>query len=719
MFSLSQKMIGQCVDAMQVAVYSIDASGYCIECNDQAIKLLGYDFAEMQSRQSHFFHVDREGKTLPIAQCPLCQPHPQGSIFQKEPFYFRTRKGKVISVRLIAETCYQDDLVQTSTVLFQDISMAMQLEQELEKARQQVALTEQLKNNFLANMSHELRTPLNVIMGMTQLVRQSSVDEQQDNYLQKIEHSSVQLLQLINDILALSQLDSGTMVVKQTRFSLYELFEEIEQELLAKAQKKQLELFYTIDPQLPAFFYGDVLKIKKILINLIKNALKFTQAGMVMYTVERKDSENLCFHVYDSGIGMTEEQLQQLFTADFHQLDSNASRQYNGMGMGLGYSQKLIQLLGGSITADSVYGQGSHFSFVLPLQAADNADQLDKIYLIHRALIVEDNKINQMVIKNLLSRLNFQVEVAENGLEAIEKVNAEYYDLVLMDLNMPQMGGLEATRVIRETHQNRELLIIALTASNTREDQYQCFMAGMNDVLFKPVRPDQLNKVLVKWNLCTPEQFDTHGKEQPDEVELPAVEVLDMQQGLLRLANNKKLYRQLLEDFATHYQSYDQQIRELADQKKWQEAIRHAHSIKGVAANIGAVVLSDYAAKLEQNIKQGGFDENIFQAFSQRLQLVIKQLKQAGYADALPESSQTPTETGQQQIAAEIIAIVEDMKAKLVAYDGDCEDFLQRVKPRLEEVFPAQMLDDIQKAIQRFDFELAIDYINQLLGDKG
>ncbi len=377
-----------------------------------------------------------------------------------------------------------------------------------------------MKGAFLANMSHEIRTPLNAIIGMTHLsLRDGGMSEKQRGYLDKIQIAARSLLGLINDILDLSKVEAGMLAVDSSSFNLRETAENILAIHQETARSKGLTLSFEYDAGAGARFIGDPLRIGQVLNNLLSNALKFTQAGGVTlhcyqdgaalaeegFVVMRCD-------VTDTGIGIARDALDNLFQP-FTQADASITRKFGGTGLGLPISEKLVSLMGGSFTVTSEPGKGSTFSFSMRLLKdagargdadAEDAGELsfDQLRLEGKSILVaEDNVINQMIMQELLAPCGAEIVLAGNGQEAVDAVNARPFDLVLMDMQMPVMDGLEATRIIRTRPEAANMPIIAVTANAMSEDKDRGFACGMNDYLTKPVEPAGLLKVLRVWLL--------------------------------------------------------------------------------------------------------------------------------------------------------------------------------------------------------------------------
>jgi len=369
------------------------------------------------------------------------------------------------------------------------------------------------KSNFLAVMSHEIRTPLNGVLGTAELLLEDELTMSQRSSLETIRSSGNQLLASLNDVLDFSKIESGNFTLETLPFSPARCVQETLQLFFGRAQARRLRLMAKVDPAVPAMVEGDATRLRQILANLVSNAIKFTERGEVEVSVSRGLSVAgktvLNFSVRDTGMGIPHEKQAMLFQA-FNQLDASTQRRFGGTGLGLAICKRLVAWMGGQIEVDSTVGRGSIFSFNIQVAPLEKATPVIATRVIApartqelRILVVEDERINQQITLAMLGRLKHTADVARSGIEAVDALRNRSYDVVFMDWHMPEMNGLDATRVIRtEFDITQQPWIIALTASALPEDRDTCLNAGMNDYLTKPLKLDALKGALLRFAGC-------------------------------------------------------------------------------------------------------------------------------------------------------------------------------------------------------------------------
>jgi len=390
------------------------------------------------------------------------------------------------------------------------------VEEEMQKSKALAEESAKSKSDFIANMSHELRTPLGAIIGFTDLLKKTNLSLQQKEYLDAISGSGNSLLSIINDILDLSKLDAGKFIIESIPFNVTDLLQSVQVMLLSKAKKKKLELACTVDVRINSYVLGDPMRLTQILINLIGNAIKFTEKGGVFVDCRLVSTAQnvllLQFSIRDTGIGIPEDKTANIFDR-FIQADSNITRRYGGTGLGLAITKQLVELQEGSIRLLSGEGKGTEFIFTMPFAISDvelsttlHKEMPEELHFgaIQKILVVDDNLFNQKLAANILENNGFTVTVVDNGSKALELLKTANFDLILMDIQMPVMDGYQATQLIREDlYINTP--VIAMTAHALAGEKEKCIQAGMNDYLSKPFKEKDLLEKIARWASDTTE----------------------------------------------------------------------------------------------------------------------------------------------------------------------------------------------------------------------
>ncbi len=499
------RLLQNVMDTLGEGVYMLDVDGRCTYLNREAEAIIGWTSEELRGKKLHdVIHAQLpDGTPVAEADCPVHKSMLAKKVFRSEMDYFQHKNGIVFPIAIVASPMLDGDEIIGSVAAFQDVSERKFTERELLSAKEAAEAASRAKGDFLATMSHEIRTPMNGIIGMTELALDTELSDEQREYLSLVKSSADALLCIINDILDFSKIESGKMELEPVDFDVRSLFVAVEKSLALRAGQKGLELVYDVDGEIPAVLVGDQGRLRQILINLLGNAIKFSDKGAVALRMRLLKSVGSAvtvrIDVADQGIGISPEQQAYIFDA-FTQADTSTTRKYGGTGLGLAISSQLVAAMGGQLTVTSELGQGSVFGFTVTLPVADvqgvSYDSLDLKGL--SALIVDDNSTNRHLLMHMLAHWGMQPVAAENANSALQLANHAQdtgcpYDVMLLDAMMPEMDGFElAENLPKRPVATRGVVMMLSSSSRLREDGLRCKKLGISAYLTKPVEPDDL-----------------------------------------------------------------------------------------------------------------------------------------------------------------------------------------------------------------------------------
>jgi PAS domain S-box-containing protein len=707
-------------------VISIDASGAIRVFNPAAERLFGWQASEVL------------GKNVSILMPePFATEHDR--YIQR---FLDTQQGKILGIEreVVAQrkdgTLFPANLAVGHGIIsddrhifvgfIADISLQKQAEQELRQAKEAAEAAAKAKANFLANMSHEIRTPMNTVIGFAEVVLQKhDLSKESREHIGIILSSARHLLNVINDILDFSKIEAGKVELESVCFSLPAAMQETLQTIGLRATEKGLKLDLQIDPALPEFFSGDPNRLRQVVLNLVGNAVKFTEAGQIIVSIEKADGDAMVhFAISDTGIGMTPEQTEKIFES-FSQADTTTSRRFGGTGLGTTISKQIVEMMGGRIWVDSQLGEGATFHFTIHLPATDQHESC--LYVQKQppqtdfrsprqftVLLAEDIEANANLARLRLEQQGHQVYWVKNGQQAVDAFTNGGIDLILMDLQMPVLDGLEATRQIRQLEQGtgRRMPILALTASVLKHEKLQCTEAGMDAIVGKPI---DINELLEKMELLTPPGL---GQMRP-RIDMPLQPELNLDFSVLSAVadtdkglhtwQDPQVYLSALRSFAEqHADDATRMMNCYAQNPADVRALEQlAHALKGLAGNLALTQVAESAIKLDDLLKNQPLPQlqTAFAGLEKSLAETVAAIKQLPEADV---QQCTAPHLDQQQL-------IDLLQALLLALDSLNPDNAEPIMRQIGSGLQATEMKSLRQALDSFDFDTAKAEVQKLI----
>jgi len=726
-----QSFFTSITEALAEGVYAQDGDGLCTYANPTAEKLLGWSASEMIGKSIHqlVHYQDHNCNHIPSEECSIYNALMNREAYSTDNEVFWRKDGSMMPVHVSAVSTYDSDNVYRGGVIaFQDISKRKQQDKALKDAVENAELANKAKGLFLANMSHEIRTPMNAIIGMSYLALQTGLNEQQKNYIHKVNSSAEALLRLLNDILDFSKIEANKLDIEVQDFSLDEVLMAVTDLISFSADQKGLELIVNIDKDIPNILMGDALRLRQIIVNFASNAIKFTQKGSVIINIvllgKAYGAAVLGFTISDTGIGMTEAQKKNLFKA-FTQADISTTRKYGGTGLGLAITGQLVSLMGGSVDVKTKLDKGSSFSFCLNFKVKEEFQNKDISLPINNTsikntetntlngahiLLVEDNKFNQEVASSLLKIHGMSSDIAENGEQALLCIEKNTYDCVLMDCQMPIMDGYSATEKIRERWGD-DLPIIAMTANVMAADIERTNQVGMNDYIAKPINVSVMIKTMAKWIVSSSEPKSE--AESVDCLEKESVETkyINIDLGISLLGDINLCYK-LLARFKDDFSLSIIELSKYLNEKNTKSAVRLSHTLRGASANIGSTLIPKLAAKIELYCNENKIEkaQNLIPEISDVFTATLNEIDQL--LDL--HNKETTKECNKNQSTEEAKGLTILLEDNLKNYDANSEATFTNLLNSMTTDEEKNSLGKIGSAIKNYDFEQALIELKNL-----
>ena len=705
-----------------LAVVEFDMQGRVLHANDNFLSLMGYGLQEIVGQHHRMFCEPAYAQTEAYAQFwrQLRSGQLDGGEYQR-----LGKDGRRIWIQATYNPIFDAQGQPFKVVKFAtDLTQRRAMEQELRTAKERAEQAAAARSTFLANMSHEIRTPMNAIIGFTEALLDTPMDAQQRRHLGTVQHAARSMLRLLNDILDTAKLEKGAVELEIADFSLQEVCDQILASLRIHAGKKGLALQCVTDDRVPPYLRGDALRLQQVLLNLLGNALKFTERGHVLLRLDYHDG-TLVMEVEDTGIGIAAQHLERIFDP-FAQADASTTRQFGGTGLGTTISRQLVELMGGSISVRSTLGVGTTFTVCVPLPvgqalaAVANVSQAVQLPPL-RILVVDDVPANIELLQIHLDRGRHQVTVARDGENAVSAYEAGRFDVVLMDLQMPVMDGLEATRRIRafeQAQRRKPVPVIALSASVLEQDRRNARAAGMDGFASKPLEPARLFREIARVLHLQPDtsssdwsslQTLSRGPDMPPAPQA-AVPAVDWERGT-RLWGQRALLRDAVARLLVDHAATPATLQAMVAQPDMDAARALAHRLRGAAGNLALGPLQTLAQRIEEAAHSLDLTAlpPLVAALPAALQAVQQALAHEAEAAAAPApgvGQHAPLTADQRQQA---LAAAQALQQALVQ-----SELAQPPLDVLVQLLPADATERLQEAIDRFDFDQAVVQLQQL-----
>ncbi|MBF0195300.1 MAG: response regulator [Magnetococcales bacterium] len=737
------------IDSMGDALIVISTKGIIERVNEPACQMLAGSERELIGQQVTKFFSRNVLDSLDSEEVAVCLDsiRVQNEAINSED-KLQSLDGCMVHVLISSSILYNNNKEVVGIILVaKDITEYKQAEEALLDKEKQLLIAEKkaskAKDRFLAHMSHEIRTPMNAIIGLTDQALLTEPPEITQSYLKKVMNSASFLLRIIDDILDFSKIEAGKMELEFVEFKLSSLLNNLADLFSEKIEQKNLSLQVHMPADYPDILIGDSLRLEQILMNLVANAIKFTDEGEIGLTVsvvsKGKDEVVLMFSIRDTGIGMSPEHIDSLFQP-FIQEDDSTSRKYGGTGLGLTICKRLVEKMGGIIQVQSTLGLGSNFKFSAGFALQDNNKNLDNDSVAEYALqlspeyldevarkignskilLVEDNLINQQVTAEILGNVGLEVQIVDNGMDAISMVEQFEFDIILMDIQMPGMDGFVTTTHIRKLAHGKDVPIIAVTAHALEEDRELCLASGMNEHIPKPIDKKKLFDAIIK---LIPDierskvTLPSKKTKATNESSLPEfLAGIDVEVGVQRLDGNQDLFMALLVDFAHEFASVVEDVRNsLFDDEKEDipKARRLLHSVRGMSGNLAAMELNLAASNLEKAILEDRPDDwlDMMEAFTVAFNVVMGSITSMDQYNGRLAKNEPPSDIVKlDEIEQELNELAISIRKKRFR----AKKQLTTLKAKIGQQANSETLGLLESSLEKFNFTIAYEHLQAI-----
>lgn len=734
----NESLLKTLINATPDIIYFKDAHNRLLEANNSLLDLLNVEGIDYKFKRIEELYSNSSSSLKNFVSLNNYDKKAwkSKSIFRSEETmqYKKETTSKIYDVLRIP--LFNDDGSRKGLILLgRDITERKQIEHELQKSKEIAEVANATKSEFLANISHEIRTPLNAIIGFSELMTQLINDVKQKDYIETINSAGKNLLILINDILDLSKIEASKLEINYIPVNPKVILEEIQKILKQKFFEKNLQLIIEIEEEFPTAILLDEVRLRQVLLNIVGNAVKFTQAGYIKISMKKEDTNlnsdnliNLVISVEDTGIGIPQYEYERIFES-FTQQSGQNIKKFGGTGLGLSISKKLVEMMNGHISLTSSVGKGSIFTIKLqdvqtclnavPVIKEENTNFNRIRFEKAKALVVDDIESNRYLFKEILKNAGIEAITADNGLEAIEIARHEIPDIIIMDNRMPVMDGIQATRAMRKIPILMDIPIIAISANAIEDDKEEFLDVGINDYMTKPININQFLKMLRKWlkpmdetiTVTEMQEINNPNNEKCDFfIEINGV---DINEGIERLCGNKKLYLQMLIKFCYDSEKVVLQIGQAIKAKEYDVVLNLLHSLKGSSGNLSIKSVYNAIVELETKVKQ-----NLPYDYDKLFDNIVENFREVSSEAYDLERKIQKTEISENFSATDTISKSETLiclnklKDYLQDYDSHALKYIGEIRGKLFGFLDESDLTNIEEKVIIYEFDAALAYIN-------